>query len=372
MPERAAFRYDAAMSKTLHKVAVIGGGRMGRHHTRTLAGLARAELVGVVDLDQDRAMTLVDEYGGKAFDCVESLLKAEPNLAAATVAVPTKYHVDTTTQLLEHGVACLVEKPLAESSAEAQTLANLAQTNKIVLGVGHTERFNPAVRGAATMNLTPRFIEVDRVSPMTFRSMDVGVVMDLMIHDLDIVLSLVQSPVVKVDAVGAAVLSEHEDIASARLTFASGCVANLIASRLALRSERRMKVFSEDAYVNIDFASRDGVVVQRSANREAVIAMREKLASGDDMSDVDYSSLISVEELTLPPDEGDQLTAEHNDFLNAVEQGSSPTVAASAGVAAVEAAEKIVASIGQHEWQGLDNQDLLGIANSMTGSPTTP
>ena len=171
--------------------------------------------------------------------------------------------------LLKRGVACLVEKPLAMTVADARRLTELPR-RRGWLAVGHTERFNPAVRAVAAMGVTPRFIEVDRVSPMTFRSMDVGVVMDMMIHDLDIVLSLVGSPIVKVEAVGVSVLSEKEDIASARLVFESGCVTNLTASRLALKTERKMRLFSEQAYVSLDYQRRSGVLVRKSENDQAI------------------------------------------------------------------------------------------------------
>ena len=343
---------------------------MGRHHARTYARMPCARLVGIVDLDEERAETLADEYGCRAFTSVDSLLNEYGSLRAATIAAPTRRHVEAAEPLLERGVACLVEKPLAMTVEDARRLTGLAATKNVVLAVGHTERFNPAVRAVSAMGVTPRFIEVDRVSPMTFRSMDVGVVMDMMIHDLDIILSMVGSPIVKVEAVGVSVLSDKEDIASARLVFESGCVTNLTASRLALKTERKMRLFSEQAYVSLDYQRRSGVLVRKSENDRAISDLRTQLAEGADLSDVDYSSLVNVEELEMDasPEAGDPLTAELTDFLQAVRSGGTPAVTAAAGTAAIAAAEAVVTAIREHRWEGLDPSDPLVAAAQRAGA----
>lgn len=342
-------------------VAVVGVGRMGRHHARTYRKIAGAKLVGVVDADEDRAETIADEFGCKAFPNVEALLAAHPEVGAVSVAVPTKYHALAATPLLERRIACLIEKPLAPTLAEAKDLAAVASRHGALLQVGHTERFNPAVRAVAAMDLNARFIEVDRVSPMTFRSLDVGVVMDVMIHDLDIVLMLARSPIAKVDAVGVAVLSEQEDVANARITFESGCVANIAASRLALKTDRKLRLFSEFGYVSLDYQKRSGMVIRTSQNDMALQEIRLMLEQGHDLSDVDYSSLVHVEELAmdLPPGEDDPLTAELTAFLDAARGARPPVVDAAAGYAAVEAAEMVVASLRAHRWQGFEGAALL-------------
>ena len=215
------------------KVAVVGVGRMGRHHVQTYQRMASAQLVALVDTDPNRAETVADECGCAAYPSVAALIDHHPDLDAVSVVVPTQLHAKAARPLVERGIACLIEKPLAPTVAEARQLADFAAAHGAVLQVGHTERFNPAIRAVTAMDITARFVEVDRVSPMTFRSLDVGVVMDMMIHDLDIVLMLARSPIKTVAAAGLAVFGEQEDVANARILFESGCVANLTASRLA-------------------------------------------------------------------------------------------------------------------------------------------
>ena len=344
------------------EVAVLGVGRMCRHHARTYARLPQAKLVGVVDFDEERVAAVADEYGCAGFTSVEALLAAHPNLKAATVAVPTQYHATAARPLLERGIACLVEKPIAGSVAEAQELADFAKRHHAVLQVGHTERFNPAVRAVAAMGITPRFIEVTRVSPMTFRSMDVGVVMDMMIHDLDVVLSLVGRPIQKIDAVGISVMGEHEDICDARLTFEGGCVCTFTGSRVALKTERRLRLFSEDAYVSLDYGNRSGIVVRMTANQQNLEEVRQKLRAGQDLSSLNYMDLVTMEELTmdLPPGQDDPLTAQATAFLHAAVTGSAPVVTAEHGYAAVEAAERIVQAVKAHQWEGLERKAFEG------------
>lgn len=343
-------------------VAVVGVGRMGRHHARTYNNLDLTKLVAVVDFDEERAETVADEYGCKAFTSVADLLEQCPEVQAVTVAVPTQYHADSAYPLMEKGVACLIEKPIASSVKEAVELAEFAKSHDALLQVGHTERFNPAVRAVAAMGMTPRFLEVTRVSPMTFRSLDVGVVMDMMIHDLDIVLSLVNQPIVDVQAVGICVMGEHEDICDARLTFKDGCVATLKGSRVALKTERRLRLFSEDAYVSLDYGSREGIVVQKTANDAALDDVRTKLRGGADLSDVDYMDLVQIDqlEMDLPADEADQLTAQAKAFVIAIRSGTKPVVTAEHGYAAVDAAERIVKAIKAHAWDGLEKGQFEG------------
>lgn len=345
------------------ETAVVGVGRMGRHHARTYAqNLDQAKLVAVVDFDEDRRETVADQYACDALPTVEALLEKYPNLDAVTVATPTQHHLAAAQPLLEAGKACLIEKPLASTTAQAREIAELAERNGAVLQVGHTERFNPAVRAVANMNVTARFLEVDRVSPMTFRSLDVGVVMDMMIHDLDIVLMLARSPIKKLDAAGVCVITDHEDIASVRITFESGCVANIAASRLALKTERKMRLFSEEAYVSLDYQARTGVIVRRTKDHMKLLKqVRERLAAGQDLSDLDYSALIQSEELQMDnatPGGGDPLTAQLASFLKSVGTGKPVQVPAEAGIAALDAAERVVQAVNEHEWVGMDGAKL--------------
>jgi predicted dehydrogenase len=343
-------------------VAVIGVGRMGRHHARTYKQMLGVDLTAVVDMDEERAHTVADEYGCAAYGSVEQMLAAHPGVSAVTVAVPTQHHRTTAEPLLKKRIACLIEKPLAPTVADARALVDCAQAYDAVLQVGHTERFNPAFRAAEALKFKARFMEVDRVSPMTFRSLDVGVVMDMMIHDLDIVLMLAGSPIKTVHAAGVAVLGEHEDVANARIVFDSGCVANLTASRLALKTERKLRVFSESGYISLNYQTREGIVIHTAGdNREALAKVRAQVAQGLDLSDLDYQDIIQVKELTfdLPPGEEDQLTAEQRSFLGAARDGSRPAVDGPAGYAAVDAAERVVRAIRDHKWEGMEGSALL-------------
>ena len=242
------------MADTPLAAAVVGVGRMGRHHARIYRELSESRLVAVVDPDPERREAAVSDLGCHAYPDLESLLESESRLDAVSIATPTVHHAPAALRLLDRGVACLVEKPLAASSEDAALIARTAAEKGVICQVGHTERFNPAVRAVADLGLRPRFIEVDRVAPMSFRSVDVGVVFDLMIHDLDIVLMMCGSPLQDVRAVGVSVLGEHEDVANARLLFEDGCVANLTVSRLAMKTERKLRVFSDAAYITLDYA----------------------------------------------------------------------------------------------------------------------
>jgi predicted dehydrogenase len=333
-------------------VAVIGAGRMGRHHARIYHQLPEAKLLAVVDPDEDRAGALADQYGCDCLASVKELLEKYPQVRAVSLATPTVHHAPVAQSLLEHRVACLIEKPLAQSVAEARRIVELADQYGTLVQVGHSERFNPIVRRLAELEIRPRFIEVDRVSPMTFRSIDVGVVFDIMIHDLDIVLMLSRSELVDVRAVGVAVLGKHEDVASARLQFADGCVANLTASRLALKTERKLRLFSETAYVSLDYARKTGVITTRTANAAALEEVRQQIAAGADLSDLDYTQIVNRQELEINDEE--PLRGELSNFLAAVAGRARPEVDARAGYAAVDAAQRVVEAIASHRWEGVD------------------
>ena len=259
-------------------VGVVGVGRMGRHHARVLSEMPGVTLLGVVDADPERRADAAEQRGCRAMAAVEELLDA--GAKAAVIAVPTVHHLAAARPLLEAGVGCLIEKPLAPDGATAREIKSIAESTGATLQVGHTERYNPAVRALEAERaraaaegrpgIFPRFIEVHRVSPMTFRSVDVGVVFDMMIHDLDVVLNLVGGAEPdEIQAAGVSVLTEHEDVASARLTFdtpAGPCIANITASRLAFKTERKIRIIAEDAYVSIDYAKKAGVVIRKTAN----------------------------------------------------------------------------------------------------------
>ncbi|MGH7177511.1 MAG: Gfo/Idh/MocA family protein, partial [Tepidisphaeraceae bacterium] len=278
--------------------------------------MPRVELVGVIDTDPDAARSAADEMGGRVFESADELAQ---HVRAVTVAVPTNVHAALAEPFLRRGVACLIEKPLAGDVTEARKIVKTACTHKAVLQVGHIERFNPAIRAMRRLEVQPRFIEVTRISPLTFRSIDVGVVLDMMIHDIDIVLMLARSPVARIDAVGVSVIGDVEDICNARLTFENGCVANMTASRLALKTERRMRVFSSDAYVSLDYQKRYGLVARRSRNLKAIRDAVARIRAGeiDDLLQLNFAELVNIEELEI--DDVEPLRAELDAFMDAVE-----------------------------------------------------
>lgn len=326
------------------RCAVVGAGRMGRHHARLYAQNDGVEFVGVVDLNADSRRAVVEQWGGREFESVAQLLSS--GVDAVTIATPTVHHRAAAEPLLQAGVACLIEKPLAPDVAQARALADTAARHGSVLQVGHVVRYDPVMVAIGTIErLRPRFIEMDRISPMTFRSVDVGVVLDMMIHDLDLLLMLVGSEPEEVHASAVSVLGDAEDVCNTRLTFppdshGDRCVANVTASRLALKTERKIRIISEDAYVSADFVTRSGTVVRKTANDAQLIELRQRLKAGEDLSDVDYRSLVQVEPLSVG--QGEPLRLQMDDFLSAVRNGHRPTVDAQAGFAAVRTAERIV------------------------------
>ncbi len=330
------------------RVAVLGAGRMGRHHARIYHELPEAQLVAVVDRDQARAAEVAGQYGCEPVTTPAGAIEL---CDAASIAVPTVYHAEVASPLIERGVALLIEKPIAASIDEARSLVAQARKHGCLLQVGHTERFNPVVRAMDRMAVVPKFIETHRISPFTFRSADIGVVMDMMIHDIDIVLHLVRDRPVRVEAVGVNVLSRHEDIANARVTFAGGCVANLTASRLALKTERKIRVFSEEAYLSLDYQKKTGIAIKKNANLDVLKLARDRdFEDLSQMQELDFGSMVKVEPLQI--DDTEPLRAELQAFLHSVRTGEPPPVTAEDGLAAVQLAADIVTSIQQHQWDG--------------------
>lgn len=333
-------------------VAVVGTGHMGRHHVRVYHELAETQLVGIVDRDLAKAQELADKFKTHAYDSIEPLLG---KVKAVSVAVPTVAHLEVAEPFIASGVAVLIEKPLAPDSRTGRLLHRLAREKNVLLQVGHTERFNPVVRALHQMGVAPKFIETHRISPFTFRSADIGVVMDMMIHDIDVVLSLVRARPSRVEAVGVRVLARHEDVANAWVTFDNGCVANLTASRLALKTERKIRVFSEQAYLSLDYQKKSGIAVKKDANLDLLKLAREHDAKDlSQLAGIDYSTLVNVEPLQV--DDVEPLRAELQSFIGSLQSGRPPEVSAEDGVAAVELAEQIVAALKEHQWELSDTK----------------
>ena len=331
------------------RCGVVGVGRMGQHHARVYRELEGVELVGVVDPDAERGAEIAEKFGCRSFTAETQLLEA--GVDAVSIAAPTTAHEAAAAPFLDARVACLIEKPLAQDAETAQRIRSRAEASGACLMVGHIERFNPVIRAVARMRerghpFTPRFIEVQRVSPMTFRSVDIGVVMDMMIHDLDVVLWLMGgAEPIDVFAAGVSVVTEHEDICNARLRFetdAGPCVANISASRLALKTERVTRLTGEQGYIKIDYAAKSGTAIFRTANESQRQEVAEQLRAGVDLSDLDWSELVNIEPLDV--DDADQLEMEIGSFLHAVRTGEQPEIDATAGLANIRTAERIVES----------------------------
>lgn len=304
------------------RVAVVGVGHLGKHHARILASLPGVTLVGVVDTDAGRAAQVADANGTTVIPDARDLVG---RVDAAVVSVPTSSHAAVALPLLEAGIGALVEKPLSGTVEEADQLVAAAARAGVVLAVGHSERFNPAIAAARPYIRDPRFIEVHRLGTMPGRSLDIDVVFDLMIHDLDLILHLVDSPVEAVEAVGVPVLTPRVDIANVRLRFANGCIANLTASRISREPVRKIRFFQRDAYVSIDTAARDVEVWRLVSQAKGV----PTIAGG------------KLEVTTEEP-----LMKELEDFVDAVRHRRDPAVTGDQGRAAIALAARIVDLMG--------------------------
>ena len=328
------------------RVAVIGAGHMGRHHARIYGELPSCELVAVVDKDLDKARKVAEQCGTVPYASTAEVCE---RIDAATVAVPTVYHAEVAIPLIERGVAVLVEKPLAPDSGTAKQLLDASRRHGCLLQVGHSERFNPVVQAMLRMEVTPRFIETNRISPFTFRSADIGVVFDMMIHDIDIVLHLVKQRDYTVDAVGVSVLGATEDVANARIRFADGTVANLTASRLALKTERKIRVFAPTAYLSMDYHKKSGVAIKLKDNLDLIRMAKERnFEDLSQMQGLDFGSMMHIEPLEV--DDVEPLRAEIESFLASVREGSAAAVSAEDGYAAVELAERITSAVRRQDW----------------------
>lgn len=305
------------------RTAVIGVGYLGNFHAQKYAAIEGVELVGVVDNDLKRAEEIAGKLGTRAYaDHRELIGKVD----AVSVVVPTQYHHAVARDFLAAGVHVLIEKPITVTIEEADELIALAESNGAVFQVGHLERFNPVLVALDGILHDPLFIESVRIAPFKPRGTDVNVVLDLMIHDIEIIQHIVKSPVERVDAIGAPVFTGEEDIANARILFKNGCVANVTASRISLKSERKMRIFQRDAYITLDFQNRKVLTAQKG--------------SGELFPGVPN---VKVDERELG--EADALRSEIESFISAIREGKPPQVSGSDGRMALETALKINTSL---------------------------
>lgn len=335
------------MHETKLRTAVVGAGKMGSIHAKVYAQLPQSELVAVVDIDADKSQSLAEQYHCLACtDCTDILGKVD----AVTIATPTVTHLELAKIFITNNIAVLIEKPLAANVKEGSKIVGLAKKKDSVIAVGHSERCNPVAQAIKRLDIEPKFIEANRISPYPFRSTDVGVVLDVMIHDIDIILSLAASKVKKVDAVGVNVVEDKEDICNARIVFANGCIANITASRLALKTERKVRVFSRQAYLSVDYLKKSGMIIKADPNINIVKWINEQRASGGfDLTTVNWPDLLHIEQLQI--DDKEPVRLQQEAFLRAVmDRRFVPEVSAEEGLAALRCAEQILESVKKNKW----------------------
>jgi len=311
------------------RTAVIGVGYLGRFHAQKYAQLPGAQLIAVVDAELATAQRVAAELGVEALDDFRDLVG---KVDAVSIAVPTPLHHAIGCALLERGIHVLLEKPIATSVAEARELVEVAARRGCVLQVGHLERFNPAIIAAAKRLTRPRFVESHRLAPFKLRGTDVSVVLDLMIHDIDLIQELVGEPLIGIEAVGATVFSGEIDIVNARLRFRGGCVANTTASRISMKQERKIRIFQDDSYLSIDMQQKLLTVIRKKHQ-----------------APVQSAAEVSIEEETVEP--GDALLAEVEAFVSAVRERTRPVVSGEDGLRALETALKITELVNEQALQ---------------------
>lgn len=331
------------------RVGVVGVGHLGQHHARILASIPGVKLVGVVDARPEQARAIAAKCQTEALVDYRELFG---RVDAVSVAVPTSLHREVAGAFLERGVAAMVEKPLAGSLVEAEELVALSRSTGATLQVGHIERFNPVLGAFRDSSIRPKYLNAERLSIYTFRSTDIGVVHDLMIHDLDLILDMVGSPVRSVSAVGVSLFGDHEDVANARVEFQDGTIANLTASRASYSPTRKMRIWGVEGYISLDFAAKEATVVQPS---EAF------LAGEIDLEGVDLSQPAAIKEhlfgQVLKVDQvrktdREPLALELENFVAAVRGESLPQVTGEDALAALRVADQILQSLDAHRWDG--------------------
>lgn len=324
------------------RAAVVGVGHLGQHHARIYAQMAGVDLVGVADLDETAGKTIAARYGAPW--CADYRELPE-DVQLVSVASPTKTHHEVASHFLSRGISVLVEKPLTQTLEEGEDLVRIAKQSGAILQVGHVERFNPACAAIDRLGVEPRFVECDRISPFSFRSSDIGVVLDLMIHDLDLILHFVRSEVERVEAIGISVLGLQEDIANARLVFANGCVANVTASRVSMKVERKIRLFAPECYASLDFGARQGAVYRRKGGPSEISGA---IAGLDPKSIADpraflFGDFISAEQIAM--DDHEPLLKEIEAFVASVRTGDRPVVSGEDALRALDLAGRILAEI---------------------------
>jgi predicted dehydrogenase len=331
------------------RMAVVGVGHLGKEHARILAGLGGVELVGVVDVNAEQAQAVARRVGCRAYTDFRAVL---PLVDAACVVVPTAHHYAVAGEFLRHGIPLLIEKPLTLSAAQADVLLDLADRHGALIQVGHIERFNPVFQEIQCRPLRPKYVVCERAGPFSGRSLDIGVVLDLMVHDLDLVRTLVRSEVTAVEGLGLSLFGGQEDVANARLHFADGCVADFTASRASRSASRQMQLWAPEGYARLDFMNRRLTLIQPSdqMRRHGIDPRQLDAAALADFKQDLYGRHLQVQEIDLAG--GDQLTWELQHFVQCVQTGTRPCVSGEDGREVVALAERILDSLRAHAWEG--------------------
>ena len=334
-------------SKT--NIAVIGVGHLGSLHAKMLAEISSAQrvessinFVGVFDVDEQKRNEIATKYGVRAFTSLNELLE---NVNAVTIAANTRFHFEIAKQALQKGIHCFIEKPITTTPNEAEELIQVSKKNNCKIQVGHIERFNPALLAIEQYNIAPMFIEAHRLAQFTARGTDVAVVLDLMIHDIDIILSFVKSPVAQIDANGVAVVSDSVDIANARIRFENGCVANVTASRISQQKMRKMRMFQSDAYISVNF-SEGSAEVFRIVDENFPLQSRMMKLGAIDSGKIQRN--IIFEQPTIP--EINPLKVELEEFLKSIQENTEPKVTAKEGKQALIVASEILSKINEQRF----------------------
>lgn len=341
------------MTKT--RMAVIGVGALGRHHARILSEMPDVELVAVVDSRKEQGSEIAAKCGSQWLADYQPLLFPD-TLDAVSVVVPTVAHLQVAGDFLKAGIPVMVEKPLAASVAQAQELFHLATANDVPLQVGHIERFNPAFQAASSRIRQPKYVRAERTSTYTFRSTDIGVVHDLMIHDIDLVLSLVRSPLVSAEAFGVTVMGSHEDVVQARLRFENGCIADLTASRINPVACRSIQAWSATGCVTCDLHAREVKHYAPSQHLKMgpspLDLARQPGADLEQLKKDVFGHFVQIETIAVDATGPDALTMELKEFVDCVRTGKTPRVDGRQGLAAMLVADEVLKSVAAHQWDG--------------------
>jgi len=317
------------------KIAVIGVGHLGKEHARIYSDMPDVSLAGIVDISKERGEEAARRYSTKYYSSYKEILG---KVNAVSVVVPTKSHYEIAKELLENGIPVLVEKPMTGTVSEAEELIRLSKSNNTVLQPGYVERFNPAIQAIQKLDVSLKFIECHRLSPFTFRSADISVVFDLMIHDIDIILYLSKSKVKKIDAVGVNVISDKEDIANARIQFENGCVANITASRVSFEPMRKIRLFSEDSYISLDYQKQEAMIYKKSPKLtlKSINVEDKDVSTIKDLKGFVFGDLLKIERIKM--DNQEPLKKEIESFVNCIKNGENPVVSGEEGLTAIKTA----------------------------------